>query len=97
MPVPSYVCGASTIPLLGETIGAHFDRASERWAERKALVVRHQDIRRSYAELRERVDALAEALLTAPGWRILGSDSDLTIPSTSSSPAAPPERPKAPP
>src|SRR5205085_3515891 len=73
MPVSSYVCGASTIPLLGETIGAHFDRASERWAEREALVVRHQDIRWSYSELRERVDALAAGLLVlglGPGDRV---------------------------
>src|SRR5205085_5192580 len=73
MPVPSYVCGASKIPLLGETIGAHFDRASERWAEREALVVRHQDIRWTYAELKERVDALAAGLLALglePGDRI---------------------------
>src|SRR5437763_8235139 len=73
MPVPSYVCGASRIPLLGETIGAHFDRASARWADREALVVRHQGIRWSYAELQKRVDALAAGLLALglePGDRI---------------------------
>ena len=41
----SYVHGASDKPLLGETFGANFDACAERWAEREALVVRHQDIR----------------------------------------------------
>jgi len=61
--LPSYVHGASATRLLGETIGAHFDRAVARWAERDALIVRHQDVRWSYAELRRRVDAVAAGLL----------------------------------
>ncbi|MBM3518584.1 MAG: AMP-binding protein [Alphaproteobacteria bacterium] len=59
----SYVHGASATPLIGETIGAHFDRACARWAEREALVVRHQGIRWSYRELGARVDELAAALI----------------------------------
>ncbi len=73
MPLPSYVCGASNIPLLGETIGEHFSRAAARWPEREALVVRHQNIRWSYAELKGRVDELAAGLLALglePGDRI---------------------------
>ena len=42
MPQPSYVHGASDIPLIGETIGVHFDRIVERFGERDALIVRHQ-------------------------------------------------------
>ena len=70
---PSYVSGASSVPLIGETIGAHFDRAAARWSGIEALVVRHQNIRWTYAELKERVDALAAGLLAVglePGDRV---------------------------
>ncbi|HJT88478.1 MAG TPA: AMP-binding protein, partial [Bryobacteraceae bacterium] len=73
MPEASYVSGTSSLPLLGETIGSHLERAAARWAEREALVVRHQNIRWSYAELLERVDALAAGLIARglePGDRI---------------------------
>ncbi|QAZ39886.1 AMP-binding protein [Methylibium sp. Pch-M] len=59
----SYVHGASSQALIGETIGRWFDAACERHAERDALVVRHQQLRLSYAELRQRVDALACGLM----------------------------------
>ena len=65
---PSYVHGASDVPLIGETIGVHFDRMAERFADRDALVVRHQNIRWSYRELREQADAFA-AGLTALGLK----------------------------
>ena len=45
----SYVHGASEAPLIGETIGRHLDRVAARFPERPALVVRHQNIRWSYA------------------------------------------------
>jgi len=70
---PSYVHGASRVPLIGETIGAHFDRITMKYREREALVVRHQDIRWSYGELRRRVDNLAAGLRRlglAPGERV---------------------------
>ena len=69
----SYVHGASNRPLLGETIGQFFDAACARWAERPALVVRHQNVRLTYGELRAQVDRLAAGLLTLgfePGDRI---------------------------
>jgi fatty-acyl-CoA synthase len=69
----SYVHGASDKPLLGETIGRFFDAACTRWAERPALVVRHQKVRMSYRELRAAADKLAAGLLTLglqPGDRI---------------------------
>src|SRR4029079_12339653 len=47
----SYAHVTSTTPLLGETIGENLDRAIERFGDRDALVVRHQDVRLSYAEL----------------------------------------------
>jgi fatty-acyl-CoA synthase len=59
----SYVHGASTRLLIGETIGVHFDRTAARFADRDALIVRHQDIRWSWCELKEQVDAFATGLI----------------------------------
>ena len=73
MSAPSYVCGLSSMPLMGETIGAHFDNAATRWPDREALVVRHQNIRWNYAELKRRVDELAAGFLglgLEPGDRV---------------------------
>jgi fatty-acyl-CoA synthase len=69
----SYVQGASSVPLIGATIGVDFDRAAARWRDRDALVVRHQGIRWTYGELGARVDAFAAGLVAlglAPGDRI---------------------------
>ncbi|MFZ3234724.1 MAG: AMP-binding protein, partial [Stellaceae bacterium] len=59
----SYVHGASETPLIGETIGAYFDQAVERYGDGDALVVRHQQIRWSWRELAKRVDDFAAGLL----------------------------------
>jgi fatty-acyl-CoA synthase len=70
---PSYSQGASRVHLIGETIGVHFDKVAAHWGGCDALIVRHQDVRWSYAELRRRVDAFAAGLLAlglAPGDRI---------------------------
>jgi fatty-acyl-CoA synthase len=61
----AYAHGASDVPLLGETIGANLDRTVARVPDREALVSRHQDVRWTYAELAERVDRLARALLAS--------------------------------
>jgi fatty-acyl-CoA synthase len=69
----SYVHGASTTPLIGDTIGVHFDKAAERWPDRPALIVRQQHVRLTYRELKQRIDALAAGLLSlglSPGERI---------------------------
>jgi fatty-acyl-CoA synthase len=63
MPQLSYVHGASDTPFIGDAIGVHFDRIAERFDERDALIVRHQQIRWTYRELKERVDAFAAGLL----------------------------------
>ena len=63
MPQLSYVHGASDAPFIGDTIGVHFDRMVERFGERDALIVRHQHVRWTYRELKERVDAFAAGLL----------------------------------
>jgi fatty-acyl-CoA synthase len=73
MTTQSYVHGASEQPLIGETIGRFFDTACARWAERPALIVRHQRVRFTYAELKQHVDDLAAGLVAlglTPGDRI---------------------------
>src|ERR1700726_580627 len=59
----SYVHGASGTPFIGDTIGVHFDRIAERFGDHDALIVRHQQIRWTYRQLKERVDAFAAGLL----------------------------------
>ena len=59
----SYVHGASETSFIGDTIGVHFDRIVERFAERDASIVRHQHIRWTYRELKEWVDGFAAGLL----------------------------------
>src|SRR5215469_2570564 len=73
MPQPSYVHGARQAPLIGTTIGEYFDAIVEQFGERDALIVRHQQIRWSWMELKQRVDAFAAGLLALglkPGERI---------------------------
>ena len=60
----SYDHGVSDKKLIGETIGAFFDRAVETWRDREALVVRQQNVRWSWGELGRRVDDLAAGLLS---------------------------------
>jgi fatty-acyl-CoA synthase len=69
----SYVNGASNQPLIGETVGQFFDSVCAKWPSRPALVVRHQNVRLTYAELQREVDQLAAGLLTLglePGDRV---------------------------
>jgi len=69
----SYVHGASSQPLIGKTIGAQFDETCAAHPDRLALVVRHQGVRWTYAELKARVDAFAAGLIALglePGDRI---------------------------
>ena len=73
MLVQSYSHGASTKPLIGETLGVNFDAAVKKWGERDALIVRHQNVRWSYLELQEKVNAFAAGLLNLglePGDRV---------------------------
>ena len=63
-PKISYDHGVSDKKLIGETIGAFFDRTVETHRDREALVVRHQNVRWSWGELGRRVDDLAAGLLT---------------------------------
>ena len=60
---PSYTHGASSVPLLGETIGDNLRRTVERFPQREALVVPHQNYRATYAELWDQVSRAALGLL----------------------------------
>jgi fatty-acyl-CoA synthase len=69
----SYMTGEGTGQLLYETIGAVFDRIVDVHSGSLALVVRHQDIRWTWSELREQVDRLAAGLVALgiePGDRV---------------------------
>jgi len=63
MPTLSYVHGASSVPLLGETIGENLRRTVERFGSSEALVVRHQNYRATYAELWDQTTRAARGLL----------------------------------
>lgn len=59
----SYSRGLQDKPLLSMTLGEAFDHTVARFAEREALVVRHQQLRYSWAELAEQVERCALGLL----------------------------------
>jgi fatty-acyl-CoA synthase len=59
----SYESGPTDPPLLQETIGASLRRTVERFADREALVVRHQGYRATYSQLWEQVGLAARALI----------------------------------
>ncbi len=60
---PSYIHGASPIPLLGETIGENLRRTVERVPDNEALVVRHQNYRATYQQLWDQTTQAARGLL----------------------------------
>jgi fatty-acyl-CoA synthase len=69
----SYVCGDRTPPLIDATIGACLDGVARRDGGREALVVPHQGVRWTYAQLKARSDDFACGLLSLglePGDRI---------------------------
>src|SRR6266852_6974185 len=63
MPTLSYVHGASSVPLLGETIGQNLRGTVEQFGSSEALVVRHQNYRATYAELWDQTTRAARGLL----------------------------------
>jgi fatty-acyl-CoA synthase len=71
--MPSYASTTAAVPLLGETIGANFERTVSRFADREALVDCPTNRRWTYSELDIEVDQLALGLLhrgVAKGDRI---------------------------
>src|SRR5437588_10830665 len=63
MKASSYAHGASSLPLLGETIGENLRRTVDQHGDREALVVRQQGFRASYRELWELTSRCARGLL----------------------------------
>ncbi|HEX3244788.1 MAG TPA: AMP-binding protein, partial [Chloroflexota bacterium] len=70
MPTPSanvttlsYTHGASSVPLLGETIGENLRRTVARFGDHEALVVRQQGYRASYRQLWDQTALVARGLL----------------------------------
>ena len=61
---PSYVHGASDIPLMGITIGDLLARMAVTHGSSEALLSRHQGLRYTYAELNAAVDRVARALMS---------------------------------
>ena len=59
----SYAVGPTDTPLLELTIGEMFDNIVEKHGNNEALIVVHQNIRWTYNELSERVNACAKSLL----------------------------------
>ncbi|MGK5552974.1 AMP-binding protein [Actinomadura kijaniata] len=59
----SYASGTSAKPLLGDTIGANFDRTAATFPDREALVERATGRRWTYDQLAAEVDAVALGLL----------------------------------
>jgi fatty-acyl-CoA synthase len=69
----SFVHGVNTVPLRYEGIGRALESAAGTWGSNDALIVRHQGIRWTYAELNSRVDRLAAGFLALgllPGDRL---------------------------
>ena len=60
--LPSYASGISTVPLLGDTIGANLDRTARRVGEHEALVECATGRRFSYSQLIDEVNACALGL-----------------------------------
>lgn len=59
----SHVKGETGTPLINEPIGQYFDRVCHENAHRLALIACHQNVRWTYSELQQRVDAFAAGLL----------------------------------
>jgi fatty-acyl-CoA synthase len=59
----SYANGASSVPLIGRTLGEALHDTVERFGDRPALVVRHQGYRATYRELWDQTTQAARGLM----------------------------------
>lgn len=60
---PSYASGASSIPLLGQTIGQRLQETVAQYPQQEALVSIHQNYRATYSELYSQTETVAKAIL----------------------------------
>jgi fatty-acyl-CoA synthase len=60
----SYVCGASTATLVGRCIGQILDEAADHYPEQDALVVKHENRRFTYRQLKQEVELAARGFLS---------------------------------
>ncbi|XP_022413864.1 medium-chain acyl-CoA ligase ACSF2, mitochondrial isoform X1 [Delphinapterus leucas] len=60
----SYVQGHTTLHLINKTVGQCLDATAQRVPDREALVVHHENIRLTFAQLKEEVDKAASGLLS---------------------------------
>jgi len=61
--LPSYASATADVPLLGETIGANFERTVARFGDREALVDLPTNRRWTYSELDTEIDQVALGLM----------------------------------
>uniref|UniRef100_A0A674AJ86 Medium-chain acyl-CoA ligase ACSF2, mitochondrial n=1 Tax=Salmo trutta TaxID=8032 RepID=A0A674AJ86_SALTR len=59
----SYVHGASSVSLLGQTGGQSLQAAADRWPHREALVFLQDGVRKTFSQFQENVDQAAAGLL----------------------------------
>ncbi|XP_029584962.1 acyl-CoA synthetase family member 2, mitochondrial [Salmo trutta] len=59
----SYVHGASSVSLLGQTVGQSLQAAADRWPHRQALVFLQDGVRKTFSQFQEDVDQAAAGLL----------------------------------
>jgi len=60
----SYVCGASTSTLIGRCIGQVLDDTADHFPERDALVVKHENRRFTYRQLKTEIELAARGFLS---------------------------------
>jgi fatty-acyl-CoA synthase len=60
----SYVCGASTSTLIGRCIGQILDDTADHYPERDALVVKHENRRFTYRQLKKEIELAARSFLS---------------------------------
>ena len=59
----AYTHGASSIPLLGETIDENLKKTVEKYPDQEALICAHQNYRATYREFYEQVIQVAKGLI----------------------------------
>ncbi|XP_046636691.1 medium-chain acyl-CoA ligase ACSF2, mitochondrial-like [Daphnia pulicaria] len=60
----SYVCGPGSTPLLGLTIGQLLENTANKYGDREAVVVIHQNIRKTYQQLLNDANQLAAGFVS---------------------------------